>query len=400
MTTDIDDVGKEILMSSTKLLHWIFYIAFSVCLTFAALQIGGYAEEAPELKENSWRYSDGEALILDSPQRRLGAENGESEAGDDVDNAWSFDGRNYINGDGEIIRGAYLKGVDVNEFNGEIDWERLKASGIDFVIIRCGYGADREEYDDKYWLRNVSECERLGIPYGVYLYSYAESDEYAASEAEHVLRLLEGRSPQYPVYYDLEDNTVGAKTNEEIARYAQIFCSAVESAGYDAGIYANRYWWEEKLTDTAFENGNRDKWVAEYNGSCGYAGRYSTWQCTNSGRVDGIDSNVDINFIFAANNFSYELSGGILNASMKVNSKDALLFLTKYDGEGDNITDAAAAQAVAEGDIGKFGCIDSSISIPVADINTENIRLLIWRDRESDRLYTENIEPDLISINN
>ena len=109
---------------------------------------------------------------------------------------------------------------------------------------------------------------------------------------------------------------------------------------------------------------------------------------------------MDINFIFAANNFSYELSGGILNASMKVNSKDALLFLTKYDGEGDNITDAAAAQAVAEGDIGKFGCIDSSISIPVADINTENIRLLIWRDRESDRLYTENIEPDLISINN
>lgn len=61
------DGGKEILMSSTKLLHWIFYVAFSVCLTFAALQIGGYAEEAPELKENSWRYSDGEALILDSP---------------------------------------------------------------------------------------------------------------------------------------------------------------------------------------------------------------------------------------------------------------------------------------------------------------------------------------------
>lgn len=76
-----------------------------------------------------------------------------------------------------------------------IDWEKVKKDGIDFAIIRCGYGGDYQSYDDRYWIRNVTECERLGIPYGVYLYSYSENIEDAKSEAAHALRLLKGHKP-------------------------------------------------------------------------------------------------------------------------------------------------------------------------------------------------------------
>src|SRR5699024_12360059 len=108
---------------------------------------------------------------------------------------------------GEVIPGDVKKGIDVSEHNGKIDWQKVKNDGIDFAIIRCGYGQDEEKQDDDYWEYNVSECERLGIPYGVYLYSYATSPDRAQGEAEHVLRLLEGHNRSYAVYYDLDVNS-------------------------------------------------------------------------------------------------------------------------------------------------------------------------------------------------
>ena len=88
--------------------------------------------------------------------------------------------------------------IDVSEHNGKIDWETVK-NYIDGAIIRCGYGMDETNQDDKQWKRNVAECERLGISFGVYLYSYATSKEKAKSEAQHVLRLINGHTLSYPV---------------------------------------------------------------------------------------------------------------------------------------------------------------------------------------------------------
>ena len=182
-----------------------------------------------ELKENSWRYSDGE-LIIDQGSAAYSLD------------AWTKVNGYFVNDIGEIIPNAVKKGVDVSHHQGEIDWEAVKNSDIEFVIIRCGYGDNYTSQDDRQWLRNVQECERLGIPYGVYLYSYATTEANARSEAAHVLRLLEGHNPSYPVYYDMEDNsTLGAR--EQFADFAEIFCSAVEAAGYEAGVYANLSWW-------------------------------------------------------------------------------------------------------------------------------------------------------------
>ena len=95
-----------------------------------------------------------------------------------------------MSSNGTPIPGATKKGIDVSVHNGKIDWQKVKNDGIDFAIIRCGYGQNMTSQDDAYWEYNVSECERLGIPYGVYLYSYANTLAKAKSEAQHVLLSL------------------------------------------------------------------------------------------------------------------------------------------------------------------------------------------------------------------
>ena len=89
------------------------------------------------------------------------------------------------------------KGIDVSSHQGKIDWDKVKAGGVEFAIIRCGYGSDIKEQDDAEFERNISECARVRIPYGVYLYSYADSVEKARSEAHHTLRMLNGRKPDF-----------------------------------------------------------------------------------------------------------------------------------------------------------------------------------------------------------
>ena len=100
------------------------------------------------------------------------------------------------------MKNILKRGIDVSAHQGDINWEKAKAAGVEFAIIRCGFGSDIKEQDDGKFQRNVSECERLEIPYGVYLYSYADSMEKARSEARHTLRMLNGRKPDYPVFYD------------------------------------------------------------------------------------------------------------------------------------------------------------------------------------------------------
>lgn len=102
---------------------------------------------------------------------------------------------------------------------------------IDFAIIRCGYGQDLPGQDDKLFKRNADECTRLGIPFGVYLYSYAKNSSDAKGEAQHVMRLVKDYKMAYPVYYDLEDeNTTGKQSNAVIANIAKAFADELEKA--------------------------------------------------------------------------------------------------------------------------------------------------------------------------
>ena len=232
--------------------------------------------------ENSWRYSDGQPVSMPSTYA-------------DDPNAWEKVDGQFVNSNGEVIPGAVMKGIDVSEHNGEIDWEKVKNDGIDFAIIRCGYGQDMESQDDDYWEANVEACEALGIPYGIYLYSYADTLEKAQSEAQHVLRLLKGHDPAYPVYYDLEDNITLELSDSMKTQIATTFCNIITDNGYETGVYSSLYWWNDYLTDPVFNNWSR--WVAQWNPTCDYQGEYDLWQCSSTGQVDGINGNVDLNFL-------------------------------------------------------------------------------------------------------
>lgn len=248
--------------------------------------------EPEELKENSFRYQNGELIHQPQVYSRAAA----------YPYAWEKVNGKYMNSIGQVIEGATKKGIDVSHHQ-RVDWQKVKNDGIDFAIIRCGYGGNYTYQDDKQWLYNVSECERLGIPYGVYLYSYASTVADARSEAAHALRLLKGHNPTYGVYYDLEDDTTASASNTTIGQMAKTFCDQVSAAGYKVGIYANKNWWETRLTSSVFKNEKWLKWVAQYNTSCTYRGDYDIWQCSSEGSVNGIYNAtgqaavVDINFL-------------------------------------------------------------------------------------------------------
>lgn len=190
-----------------------------------------------------------------------------------------------------------VKGIDVSEFQGKIDWEKVKKDGIKFAILRCGYGMDFSNQDDVEYERNANECERLGIPYGVYLMSYANTVEKARSEAKHVLRLIEGRKISLGVWYDIEDNgTSGAINKETLTNIINTFCNTIKNAGHRVGVYASLNWLENKIERIIRDN--YDIWVAQYYSKCEYEGKYIMWQHTSSGKVNGISTNVDMNILY------------------------------------------------------------------------------------------------------
>lgn len=245
------------------------------------------SEENPDADpttENSWRYSNGNLIEQPSTYSRAAT----------YPYAWEKVNGKFMSSNGTPIPGATKKGIDVSVHNGKIDWQKVKNDGIDFAIIRCGYGQNMTSQDDAYWEYNVSECERLGIPYGVYLYSYANTLAKAKSEAQHVLRLLKGHEPAYPVYYDLEDTITLNLSNSMKKQIATTFCNAVSAAGYEVGIYSSLDWWRNYLTDPIYDSWSR--WIAQWNSTCNYTGDYDMWQCSATGRVDGISTNVDLNF--------------------------------------------------------------------------------------------------------
>ena len=237
------------------------------------------AEAARSLVENSWRYEDGQLVAEDASSE----EDGIALLSMDI-----------------LPDGATAQGIDVSEHQGRIDWNAVKASGIDFAILRVGFGAPswggRVDYQ---FNRNISECERLGIPYGVYIYSYAFDNQQAADEASMVINCLSGHNPRLPVYYDLEDSSIIANGRQTgIASRAQVFCNRISAAGYEPGIYANLNWFNNILTDSVFKSSSWDHWIAQYNSQCDYTGNYSFWQYKSNGKVPGINGNVDMNYAY------------------------------------------------------------------------------------------------------
>ena len=229
--------------------------------------------ESDSLEPNSWRYENGVLINAGS---------------DDID-VQSLS-------DDALPNGAAARGIDVSNHQGTVDWNKVKAAGIDFAILKVGpvYGKPDDSFE-----RNAAECERLSIPYGVYYYSYARSVEDANKEADRTLAWLGGHHPSLPVYYDLEDSYILQDPNfskDKLAQIAQAFCNRMEAVGFKSGIYANLNWLNNYLNSPSLSG--YDHWVAQYNWRCDYAGSYSFWQYSSNGNVPGVNGRSDMNYCF------------------------------------------------------------------------------------------------------
>lgn len=203
--------------------------------------------------------------------------------------------------------GRYM-GIDISQWNGKVDFDKIKAAGVKFVIIRLGYGNDETNQDDKRVVRNISECERVGLPWGAYIYSYALNDWEANSEVEHALRLLKGKKPQLPVYIDIEDPSqqyamsVGDR-NVNVDKFASNFCSKLKAAGYKTGLYASLTWFNQYFGNFASQNRGYSNWIAQWADRCTYTGTYDMWQYSATGKVNGIQGSVDMDYYYGSIKF-------------------------------------------------------------------------------------------------
>lgn len=188
------------------------------------------------------------------------------------------------------------RGIDVSKYQGDIDFKKVKNAGVQFAIVRIGYGQYTNQKDEKFD-RNYDGFNSVGIPVGVYLYSYAKNVDDAKKEANVVLTWLNGRKLNLPVYYDIEDKSQVNLGKKTLTSMCEAFCDTIEKAGYWAGVYANKYFFTTYLDYKKLEE-KYTIWVAQYSSTNTYRGKYDMWQYTSSGKVNGISGNVDMNILY------------------------------------------------------------------------------------------------------
>lgn len=199
---------------------------------------------------------------------------------------------------------AAVLGVDVSKHQGEIDWQKVKADGIDFAILRAayrGYGESGNLLEDERFEENIQGALAAGLDVGAYVFSQAINEEEAIEEANLVIEQLKGYSVTYPVIFDMEEIAGGVArtselTPEEATDIAIAFCDTIEAAGYRPMIYGNLKWLVDNLEIERLTQ--YDKWLAQYYRTPAFPYEFQMWQYTNNGTVDGIDGGVDLNLCF------------------------------------------------------------------------------------------------------
>ena len=251
--------------------------------------------------------------------------------------------------------------IDVSEWQGDIDWAKAKADGVEGVIIRLGYGEGNNA--DKKAQRNISECKKLGIPFGIYWYSYADTPSLAKEEGADVVAKLKqfGVNPSdlaYPVYYDLEKWTwEGHQPPTDPNVYNNIvnnWYSALQSAGYkNLGVYSYTSYLRGPLKHADIYA--KTAWVAQYGARMGFDS-FSTnsrgWQYTSSGKVDGISGNVDMN---AFGNKEY-VNGGSSNSATSYEVKGNMGVEWRSIGAEKSVIGKPIANEVCDWTQGRVNC--------------------------------------------
>lgn len=187
-------------------------------------------------------------------------------------------------------------GIDVSKHQGKIDWEKVKQYGIDFAIVRAGFGKNNKDEMAHY---NALRCNELGIKLGFYWFSYALNEQMAVKEAEYLYEYVKAHKTEMPVYYDFEYDSVrymkqnGIEANPAlINRLTCAFCNKLEELGCYAGFYSNVDYWKRVYRDST--KSKYDLWLADWSGEDAYVPDVKLWQTSDKGIVPGIKGNVDM----------------------------------------------------------------------------------------------------------
>ncbi len=205
---------------------------------------------------------------------------------------------------------AVQLGIDVSKWNKEIDWDIVKAEGVDFAIIRCGYRGSTSGWlvEDPYFYKNLEGAKKAGIKVGVYFFTQAVDLVEAVEEASMVVTLLGDTKLDYPVFIDTEGAGGNGRADnlDPGTRTAVVnaFCKTIENAKMTAGVYASRNWYLNNLNRD--ELNDQKVWLAEYRQTPEYDGHYDMWQYTSSGSVAGIEGRVDLNISYLGNSLDMQ----------------------------------------------------------------------------------------------
>ena len=190
-----------------------------------------------------------------------------------------------------------IKAIDISHHNGDIDFKKVKASGIDSVIIRTGYGLPSPSQVDKKFKQNYERAREAGMKIGAYHYSYAKSSADAEKEAEAMLSIIGNKKFELPLFYDIEESTHAVMDKKTCGAFVRAFCNKLEENGKWAGVYSYDAFFGTNLEPDIV--GRYTTWVARVENieptSCK---RYDIWQYSWKGSVPGIKGNVDMNYIY------------------------------------------------------------------------------------------------------
>ena len=186
--------------------------------------------------------------------------------------------------------GAIAQGVDASKHNGAVNWGQVAASGMQFAFIKVG-----STYSgvDPQFATNITGAQAAGLKTGIYLYSYATTPEQAQQEANLVLQWIEGYTVNYPIVFDIEDKCHKNLSNQQLIDIINAFCTTIDAAGYYPMVYSYKNMFDTKLSICGW-----DRWVAQYNSSCGHTNNVCFWQYSSSGKVNGFSGGVDVNYQF------------------------------------------------------------------------------------------------------
>lgn len=198
--------------------------------------------------------------------------------------------------------GDALFGIDVSKWNKEIDWESVRASGVDFVIIRCGYRGSKTGalVEDPYFKKNVEGAQAAGLKVGIYFFTQATTEIEAVEEASMALMLSRNYKLALPIFIDTEGAGGGGRADglgvDTRTAVCEAFCRTIENSGFNAGVYASKNWFINNLSTENLSD--YTIWLAQYSRAATYDGRYDLWQYTSAGTIDGIETRVDLNMCY------------------------------------------------------------------------------------------------------